>query len=71
MHNDAMATNSKAGREVCRGGRGDSGGDLMTSSSSKTEEVNAKMCVPEEECVMNNTHQGLWDPGGKALATVS
>lgn len=66
-----MATNSKADRGVCKGGQGASRGDLMTSSSSKTKEVNAKPCVLREDDVMNNTYQGLRSPAGKALATLS
>lgn len=61
----AMATNSKADRgvcrvcRVCRGGQGAGRGDSMTSSGSKTKEVNAKPDVLGEDYVMNNTYQGL------------
>lgn len=54
-----MATNSKADRGVCRGGQGAGRGDSMTSSGSKTKEVDAKPDVLGEDYVMNTTYQGL------------
>lgn len=54
-----MATSSEADRGVCRGGQGTGRGDLMTFSSFKTKEVNAKPDVLGEDYVMNNTYQGL------------
>lgn len=55
MHNG----NKQQSRGVGGGGQGASRGDLMTSSSSKPKEINAKPDVLREGYVMNNTYQGL------------